>query len=248
MMKKTKLDNIVFGTWPILEALREARTFNKIFILTGNKTEELVEIRSLCKGLNIPIQMVPIQKLDRLTRKNHQGIIGFTSPISFHNIEDIIPMIYEKGKDPFLLILDRITDVRNFGAICRTAEAAGVDAILIPEKESAMIGSDAVKTSAGAIYNLPICRTKHFTHNINFIIESGIKLVACSEKVPTDFKDADYTGPLALVMGSEEDGISKDLLNQCDVQVQIPMMGKTGSLNVSVACGILLYEIAHQKK
>ena len=243
MRNNSGFKNIVFGIWPIVEALREAKSFNKILIQKGNKSEEIGEILRLCRKLEIPIQTVPVQKLNRITKKNHQGIIGFTSPIDFLSLEEVISRIYEEGRYPFLLILDRITDVRNFGAICRTAEAAGVDAIIFPEKESAMIGPDAIKTSAGAIFNLDFCREKDLLESVEHIKNSGIKIVSCTEKTDKSYKELDFKGPIALVMGSEEDGISEEILKISDIKSSIPMLGKTKSLNVSVACGILLYEI-----
>lgn len=237
------LKNIVFGIWPIVEALREAKSFNKILVQKGNKSEEIGEIIRLCRQLEIPIQTVPVQKLNRITKKNHQGIIGFSSPIEFQPIDEIISRIYEEGQDPFILILDRITDVRNFGAICRTAEAAGVQAIVFPEKESAMIGPDAIKTSAGAIFNLQFSRVYDLAKTVNNIKNNGIKVVACTEKTKENYKGQDFEGPIALVMGSEENGISDEILEIAHLKVSIPMRGKTQSLNVSVACGVLLYEI-----
>lgn len=240
---KNNEQNFIFGVWPILEALKKHKPLNKVLIQKSNESQEVPEIIKRCHELKIPIQTVPVQKLQRITRKNHQGIIAFTSPIEFSNIDEELVRIYEKGEDPFLLILDRITDVRNFGAICRTAEAAGVHAILIPEKESAMIGGDAMKTSAGAIANIPICRTNNLYRSTQHLQESGVRLFGCTEKGSKNYKDVDYSGPIGLIMGSEENGISDNLLDLTESRVFIPMMGQTGSLNVSVACGILLYEM-----
>jgi len=240
------LNNVIFGIWPIVEALREAKPFNKIMIQKGNTSEELEEIYALAKEQNVPIQSVPPQKLARITRKNHQGVIGYTSPIEFLDIEEVLTGIFESGETPFIVCLDKITDVRNFGAICRTAEAAGVNAILIPEKEAAQIGADAIKTSAGAIFNLKICRSKAFIKAVQYIKDSGVKIVCCTEKSSQHYKEGKYDGPIALVMGSEDNGVSPSIIQISDYNAMIPMKGKTGSLNVSVAAGILLYEMSEQ--
>lgn len=247
MRNKEQLNNVIFGIWPIVEALREAKSFNKILVQKGNQSEELDEIFQLAKDLRIPIQTVPSQKLDRITRKNHQGIIGFTSPIEFLDIEEVLAGIWENGETPFIVALDKITDVRNFGAICRTAESAGAHAVLIPEKEAAQIGPDAVKTSAGAIFNIKICRAKAFIKAVQYLKDSGLQIVCCTEKSSKHFRQGDYSGPITLVMGSEENGISPSILKISDYNAMIPMKGKTRSLNVSVAAGILLYEISEQQ-
>ncbi len=181
-------------------------------------------------------------------RKNHQGVVAFISPVIYQNIEDILPAIYERGETPLLLILDRISDVRNFGAITRTAECAGVHAIIVPEKGRAMIGPDAVKTSAGALFKIPVCKTRSLKQCATFLQESGVSLVACTEKTDDHYFDVDYSIPLAIIMGSEEDGISNDLIRKADYLAKIPLLGKIESLNVSVAAGILTYEAVRQRE
>ncbi len=235
-------EDFIFGIHPVLEALEAGKTIDKVFIqnaLQGNNVQELKA--ELAKN-NLRANYVPIEKLNRITRKNHQGVIAFISDIPFYKIEDVLPQIYEDGKIPFLLILDRLTDVRNFGAIARTAECVGVDAIIIPEKGGAPINGDAIKTSTGALYHLKICKEKNLAQTVDFLQQSGVKVVAATEKANQLIYQEDFTEPFALVMGNEETGISKDVLHHSDSKVKLPIVGKTESLNVSVACGAILYE------
>jgi 23S rRNA (guanosine2251-2'-O)-methyltransferase len=196
---------------------------------------------------NVPFQAVPTEKLNRVTRKNHQGVISYISPISYHSIEDVLPSLYEAGKTPLLLILDRVTDVRNFGAIARTAECAGVDAIIIPSRGGALISADAVKTSTGALHKIPVCREDNLKTTIEFLTNSGVQIVGCTEKTDDLLYSVDLTLPTAIIMGSEENGISPEYLKRCDARAKIPMAGTIGSLNVSVSAGILLYEVIRQR-
>jgi len=201
----------------------------------------------LVREKRINYKHVPLEKINRLTRKNHQGVFAFISPIDFHNIEDVIPKLYEEGKNPLVLVLDRITDVRNFGAIARTAECAGVDTILIPEQNAAAINADAIKTSAGALHKVTVCRTWNLKLALQFMKESGIQLIGCTEKTQDDMYKPDYTTPTAIIIGSEEDGVSPEFLKMCDSRAKIPMNGKIASLNVSVATGVILYEAIRQR-
>jgi 23S rRNA (guanosine2251-2'-O)-methyltransferase len=201
----------------------------------------------LVRVKRINYKHVPLEKINRLTRKNHQGVFAFISPIDFHNIEDVIPKLYEEGKNPLVLVLDRITDVRNFGAIARTAECAGVDAIIIPEQNAAAINADAIKTSAGALHTVTVCRTWNLKLALQFMKESGIQLVGCTEKTQDNMYKPNYTPPTAIIMGSEEDGVSPEFLKMCDAKAKIPMSGKIASLNVSVATGVILYEAIRQR-
>jgi len=205
------------------------------------------ELWKLVRLRRINYKHVPLEKINRLTRKNHQGVFAFISPIDFHNIEDVIPSLFEEGKNPLILVLDRITDVRNFGAIARTAECAGVDAILIPEQNAAAINADAIKTSAGALHNITVCRTWNLKLSLQFLKDSGIQLIACSEKTQDDMYKPDYTPPTAIIMGSEEDGVSPEFIKLCDARAKIPISGKIASLNVSVATGVILYEAIRQR-
>ena len=240
-------ENIIFGIRPVIEAIKSGKEIDRLLIQTGLKSEGSWELKKLTSELQIPVQYVPLEKLNKITRMNHQGIICFISEITYQPLENILPMVYEKGKDPFLLIVDRITDVRNFGAITRTAEGAGVDAVIIPSRGSARINADAVKASAGAIYKIPICREDNLKKTIDFIKESGITIIACSEKATQSYTEADYSKPCAIILGSEEDGVSPEYLNKADAMVRIPLAGEIESLNVSVAAGIILFEVVKQR-
>ena len=239
--------DFIFGTRPVLEAIESGAQFNKILIQRDLKNEHIHQIRQLAKTHDIYCQTVPPEKLSRFTRKNHQGIIGLISPIRFQNTEELVPRLFEEGKTPLLVILDGVTDVRNLGSIARSAEALGAHGIIVPDKESALINGDAVKASAGALFNLPVCRERHFGNILEFLSQSGIRLVACSEKADDLAFTSDLQGPLALVMGSEESGIHAKTMERCDVHVKIPLSGKTASLNVAVATGMMLYEVSRQR-
>jgi len=238
---------IIYGTRPVIESIKAGEEIDKILIQTGLKSEQLIELRKLITENAIPFQYVPIEKLNRITRANHQGVICFISEIKYYNIEDVLPMIYEKGKDPLLLILDKITDVRNFGAIARTAECCGVDAIIIPLNNSAKINEDAIKTSCGALLKIPVCRHYNLKEIINLLKLNGIQIISCTEKTDMNYVSANYTLPTAIIMGSEEDGISPEYIKLSDGKVKIPMFGTIESLNVSVAAGVLLYEVIRQR-
>ncbi len=231
----------------MIESIRSGKEFDKLFIQKGQRGEQMAELYSLLREFEIPYQHVPIEKLNRLTRKNHQGIIGFVSAISFQPVEEVVQMIFEKGETPLILILDRITDVRNFGAIARTAECAGVHAILFPMQGSAQVNADAMKTSAGALNNIPVCRSKNLSRSIDYLKEAGLQVIAATEKTETMMYDVDYKLPTAIIMGSEEDGVSPAFLHKCDHKVKIPMQGQTASLNVSVASAVMIYEAVRQK-
>ena len=242
-----KNNDIVFGTRPVLEAINSGKTLEKLFIQKNLKKEILEKIKSKLSNKKINISYVPKEKLNRITKKNHQGIICYISPISYQPIEEIIQRVFEKGKDPFVIILDRITDTRNFGAISRVADASGVDAIIIPEKESAIITSDSIKTSAGAINYIPICKVKSLRNTANFLKESGLKLVSCTEKGDTKFYDEDLTSPCCIILGSEKDGISNSLMDISDERLNIPMKGNVESLNVSSSASVILFEVVRQR-
>ena len=239
--------NFVFGIRAIIEAVEAGKTIDKLFIQKGLHNDLFAELWKLVRLKRINYKHVPLEKINRLTRKNHQGVFAFISPIDFHNIEDVVPALYEQGKNPLILVLDRITDVRNFGAIARTAECAGVDTILIPEQNAAAINADAIKTSAGALHNITVCRTWNLKLSLQFLKDSGIQLVACTEKTQDNMYKPDYTPPTAIIMGSEEDGVSPEFLKMCDARAKIPMNGKIASLNVSVATGVILYEVIRQR-
>jgi 23S rRNA (guanosine2251-2'-O)-methyltransferase len=240
-------EDFVFGTRAIIEAIKKGKTIEKILIKKGLNNELFHELQTLIKENNIVTQSVPVEKINRVTRKNHQGVLAFISPVVFDNIENVLPGIYEMGEAPLLLVLDQITDVRNFGAIVRSAECAGVHAIIIPEKGMARIGADAVKTSAGALHHLPICKVQNLYKTIRFLIDSGIQIVAATEKGDKLYTEADFTCPIAIVMGSEDIGISEQILNLAHKQLKIPILGKIESLNVSVSAALMVYEAVRQR-
>jgi len=246
-MNNQEEKNYIFGIRAIIEAVEAGKTIDKLFIQKGLHNDLFAELWKLVRVKRINYKHVPIEKINRLTRKNHQGVFAFISPIDFHNIEDVIPKLYEEGKNPLVLVLDRITDVRNFGAIARTAECAGVDTILIPEQNAAAINADAIKTSAGALHKITVCRTWNLKLALQFLKDSGIQLIGCTEKTQDDMYKPDYTPPTAIIIGSEEDGVSPEFLKMCDAKAKIPMSGKIASLNVSVATGVILYEAIRQR-
>lgn len=240
---------MVFGLRPIMEALQAGKTLEKIYLLKGAKNTIVSDISALARAAGTPISLVPNEKLDNLTRKNHQGAVAFLSPIDYAPLDNILPTLFEQGKSPLILLLDRITDVRNFGAIARSAECLGVDAIVVPTHGAAQMNGDALKTSAGALTRVPVCRESNLHATLRRLKDSGLQVVACTEKGNETLEKAsiDMTGPLVVVMGSEEDGISPELQELADARLRIPMIGQIGSLNVSVASGILLYEVLRQR-
>ncbi|MCC3159205.1 23S rRNA (guanosine(2251)-2'-O)-methyltransferase RlmB [Hymenobacter sp. 15J16-1T3B] len=240
---------MVFGLRPIMEALQAGKTLEKIYLLKGAKNTIVSDISALARAAGTPISLVPNEKLDNLTRKNHQGAVAFLSPIDYAPLDNILPTLFEQGKSPLILLLDRITDVRNFGAIARSAECLGVDAIVVPTHGAAQMNGDALKTSAGALTRVPVCRESNLHATLRRLKDSGLQVVACTEKGNETLEKAsiDMTGPLVVVMGSEEDGISPELQELADARIRIPMIGQIGSLNVSVASGILLYEVLRQR-
>lgn len=240
-------EDFVFGTRAVMEAIKKGKTIDKVLIKKGLNNELFQELQVLIKENNITVQYVPVEKINRVTRKNHQGVLAFISPIVYDDIENVLPGIYESGQDPLLLILDQITDVRNFGAIVRSAECAGVQAIIIPEKGMARIGADAIKTSAGALHHVPICRVNNLYKTIQFLIDSGIQIVAATEKGNKIYTEANFNCPVAIVMGSEDDGISQQILTITHEQLKIPILGEIESLNVSVSAALMIYEAVRQR-
>ncbi len=243
-----KKDQMIFGIRPVMEALDAGKEVDKILLQKGLRGDLFRELMDKIRDLDIPLQIVPLDRLNRVTRKNHQGIIAFFSQISYHKLDQVMPGVYERGKTPLVLILDHITDVRNFGAIARTAECSGVDAIVIPSKGAAAINEDAMKTSAGALNIIPVCRTDKLTDSVKYLKDSGLKVVAATEKGSTFYDEEDMDVPLAIVIGSEDTGVSEGLLKLSDSLVKIPQQGRIGSLNVSVAAGVMLFEALRQRK
>lgn len=238
---------LIFGIRPVIEAIKAGKEVEKLLVQKDQHSILIQELLKVARDLKIPISLVPVEKLNSVTRKNHQGVICFVSPIIYASIDHIISEAFQKGKVPLILVLDRITDVRNFGAIARTAEFTGADAIVIPSRGSAQISSDAIKTSAGALNFIPICREENLKHTIMFLKDSGLQIVGCTEKADKTLKEFDFKIPVAIILGSEEDGISPEYLKKCDDTVKIPMKGNIHSLNVSVAAGMILYEAIRQR-
>lgn len=234
---------MIYGTRSVIEAIKAGKEIEKVMIQSGVANDLTKELIATAREHQVPYTFVPAEKLKRFTTKNHQGVVCILSSVTYASLDNVIDRAYSEGREPFVLILDRITDVRNFGGIARTAECAGVDAIIIPEKGNAPITGDAMKTSAGALNHLAVCREKDLKTTLRYLRDNGIRVVACTEKAQQDIFMASLTGPIALIMGSEEDGISEALLRSADELVKIPMKGKIGSLNVSVASGIATYAV-----
>lgn len=238
----------VFGIHAVIETIRAGKEIDKLLVQRDlGAAGNLAELLQTAHEHNVPVQRVPKERLDRVTRKNHQGVIAFVSAVNYAKLHNVISDVYERGQTPLILILDRITDVRNFGAIARTAECAGVHALVIPTKGAAQINADAVKTSSGALNFIPVCREESLMRTVTFLQESGLQVVACTEKAENLLYETDLSGPTAIVMGSEEDGISNELIRKADVIARIPQIGQISSLNVSVAAGVMIYEVVRQR-
>jgi 23S rRNA (guanosine2251-2'-O)-methyltransferase len=244
-MQKEK--DCIFGLRPIIEAIKAGKQIDRLLIKQGLQGQLYQELMTEVKANNINYQIVPLERIELVTRKNHQGVLAWLALIEFQHVSNILPTVFEKGEDPLLIALDGVSDVRNFGAIVRSADCLGVHAVIIPEKGSARITADAIKTSAGALHTFPVCREKSIVRTIEYLKESGLKIICADEKRGEFAPDADLTGPSVLIMGAEDKGISRELFDLADIMVRIPMTGSIGSLNVSVASGILLYEIARQR-
>ena len=247
MIKKQK-DQIIYGIHAVTEALDAGRELEKVLIRGSRGTSGLLsELRSRLIAGKVPFQHVPAEKLNAITMKNHQGVIAYLSEIAYGEIEFILPQLFESGRTPLVLVLDQVTDVRNFGAIARTAECAGVDAIVVPYRGSARITAEAVKTSAGALHSIPVCRHPDLRQLLEYLKGSGLQVFAAAEKAEGSLYEADFTVPAAVLMGAEDIGISTALLPYVDHAIAIPQYGKIGSLNVSVAAGIVIYEAVRQR-
>ncbi|HAN18606.1 MAG: 23S rRNA (guanosine(2251)-2'-O)-methyltransferase RlmB [Bacteroidetes bacterium GWC2_33_15] len=243
----TKETEFIFGIRSVIEAIKADKLIDKLMIRRGLTGELSHELLNLVKEYQIPYQLVPNERINRVTQKNHQGVVAFISPIEFQNIEQIVPSLFEAGKTPLLVILDKVTDVRNFGAITRTCECAAANAIIIPEKGSARISGDAVKTSAGALHKIPVCRVQNLAQTIKFLKSSGIQVVAATEKAADLYYEIDFSLPTAILLGAEDKGVEVEYLRISDKLVKIPVLGEIESLNVSVAAGILMYEAVKQR-
>ncbi|MBN2213065.1 MAG: 23S rRNA (guanosine(2251)-2'-O)-methyltransferase RlmB [Bacteroidales bacterium] len=243
---KPKKD-LIFGMHSVSEAVRSGKAIEKVLVRKGLTSPVMNDLFRQFRSSGTVVQYVPEEKLNRLAGKNHQGIVALISKIEYYRLEEIVPFVFEKGKSPIILVLDSITDVRNFGAIARTAECAGVDAILVPVKGSASINADAVKTSAGALHNIPVCRTSDLAFSLEFLQNSGLRLIGASEKAEKTYFNTDFTLPFALIMGAEDRGISPRIMRMTDSLVRIPVFGMIQSLNVGVAASLIIYEAVRQR-
>ncbi|MFK7049129.1 23S rRNA (guanosine(2251)-2'-O)-methyltransferase RlmB [Flavobacterium davisii] len=241
-------DNQIFGIRAVLEAIQAKKEIDKVFIQKDAQGELMQELLKAFKKNNINFSYVPVEKLNRLTSNNHQGVVATIAPISFVSLENLVERVTENKKTPLFLILDQLSDARNFGAIIRTAECTGVDGIIVQKQGSAPVNGDTVKTSAGAVFNIPICKVDHIKDAVFYLQGSGIKTVAATEKTNNNIYDIDLKEPLAIIMGSEDKGVNPSVLKIVDEKAKLPMFGTISSLNVSVACGAFLYETVRQRK
>lgn len=238
---------MIYGLHPVSEAVKSGQEIDRVLFRKGLQGAFSAELLQLLKEREIPFQFVPPEKLDRITRKNHQGVIAFITGISYQDVGHLVPKLFEEGKVPLLVVLDSITDVRNFGAICRSAECAGAHGIVIPAHGSAQVNEEAIRTSAGALMTIPVCRERSLMIAVEFLKQSGFRIIGATEHASQYYFREDLTGPLAIIMGSEEKGIYPPLRKLCDSEVKIPMQGQVSSLNVSVAAGVLLFEAVKQR-
>lgn len=240
-------NDYIYGIRAVIEAIEAGKEIDKVFVKKDLGGELASELLGLIRSRGIVAQRVPVERINRITRRNHQGVVAMLSAVEYQSLEQIVPMLFEDGRLPFIVLLDGITDVRNFGAIARTCECAGADAIVIPRHGSVSVGADAVKTSAGALHRIPVCRENGIAPAVRYLRDSGFTVIAASEKSDINYTCVDMTCPVAIVMGAEDTGISPAVIRQCDHLVSIPMMGHIGSLNVSVAAGIMTYEVVRQR-
>jgi len=247
-MKQGNKNQLIFGKHPVIDAIKSGQTIDKVAFQRGITGDFEREIRKLCKEYNVQLQYIPKERIEKFAKgKNHQGVIAFLSLIPYYKLEDMLPMLYEKDEPPLVVVLDGVTDVRNFGAIARTAEGAGAHAIVVPAKGSALVNADAMKTSAGALSYIPVCRETSISAAVDYLIMSGFQVVASSLDGTVSLKAVDFSLPTAVVVGAEGEGITPQILRKATQKFLIPMMGKTNSYNVSVACGMILYEALRQR-
>ena len=241
-------DDYIYGIRAVIEAIEAGKEIDKVMVNRDLRGDLIRELMGVIKSHGVLVQKVPAEKIDRITRKNHQGVIAILSAVTYESLDNIVPMIYEEGRMPFIVLLDGVTDVRNFGAIARTCECAGVDAIVIPRRGGVGVNGDAMKTSAGALNYLPVCRETSILNAVKYLRDNGYTIVAATEKSSINYTRADYTSsPIALVMGAEDVGTPEDVLRFCDIKAAIPQMGRICSLNVSVAAGVMIYEVVRQR-
>ncbi len=240
-------NEMIFGVRAVIEAIQAGKEIDKILVKKDIQSDLSKELFAAIKGTEILVQRVPVERINKITMKNHQGVVAFVSAVTYQKVEELAPFLFEEGKVPFFVMLDGVTDVRNFGAIARTCDCAGVDAIIIPSKNSVSVNADAMKTSAGALHTLPVCKEQSLTTAIKYLKESGFKIVAATEKGDYDYTKGNYKDPVCIIMGAEDTGVSYDHLALCDEWIKIPILGNIESLNVSVAAGILIYEAVRQR-
>ena len=237
----------IFGIRAVIEAIEAGKEIDKIMVKKDLQGDLAQELFAAARQVGAPIQRVSVERINRITRKNHQGVVAFLSAVEYYTLDALVPQLYEAGEVPFVVLLDGVTDVRNFGAIARTCECVGAHAIVIPARGSVSVNADAVKTSAGALHTLPVCRERSIQEAVKYLHDSGFTIVAASEKSDKNYTQVDYTAPVAIVMGAEDTGVSPAVLRYCDEMVAIPMRGNIGSLNVSVAAGVMMYEVVRQR-
>ena len=238
---------IVAGMRPVMEALNSGKQIDKIFIQSNLEGQLAQELKQKIKELSLPVQYVPVEKLNRMSDSNHQGIIATISPISYYSFADLLQKVVDEGRAPFFVMLDHVTDVRNLGAIVRTAECAGVDAVVVPDRGSAQVNEDAIKSSSGALLRLPMCRESNLKTVVNLARQYDMQICAATEKGSVSYLTVDFRKPTLLIMGAEDTGISNELLKMSDVRASLPIVGEVQSLNVSVAAGVFMYEVLRQR-
>ena len=237
----------IFGMHAVLEALEAGQQVDKILLKKDLTSEQARELTLKARSLGVPVQRVPVERINRVTRANHQGVLALLAAVDYYRLEQVVPALFEQGANPLVVVLDGVTDVRNFGAIARTCDCAGVNAIVIPERGSVSVNADAIKTSAGALHYVPVCRERSLTEALQLLADSGFTIVGTSDKNADLFTRVDYTGPVAIVLGAEDTGITAEVMARCHHRVKIPEFGNINSLNVSVAGGILIYEAVRQR-
>lgn len=242
-----KNEQYIYGIHAVLEAIEAGKEFDRLLVKKDLSSQLAREMLDAACAHDIPVQRVPVERINRITRKNHQGVLAILASVTYYKVEQIVPMLFEQGDNPFIVVLDGVTDVRNFGAIARTCDCAGVNAIVIPERGSVSVGPDALKTSAGALNYVPVCRERNLIEALRFLKNSGFTIVGTSDKNACNYTQADYTAPVAIVLGAEDKGISSEVMQLCDKRVVIPEFGHINSLNVSVAGGIIMYEVVRQR-
>jgi len=242
-----KNSNIIYGLRPVMEAIAAHQQIDRILLQNGLSGSLVGQLRTMIRDAQIPFQFVPVERLDHLVQGNHQGVVATIAAVQYHAFVDVMERLQEADHAPLVVMLDHVTDVRNMGAIARTAECAGVDAIVVPDRGSAQMGEDAIKTSSGALLRLPVCRESNLKTVVNMARQYGLSVVAATEKGSVPYTEIDFRQPTLLVMGAEETGISNEVLRLCDQRAAIPIRGEVQSLNVSVAAGVMIYEAVRQR-